>query len=358
MGESVSSKKLSQAVKKTKNFTNLIMFSFIFKRILMVIPTFIAITLITFALVHLIPGDPIEIRMGERGLDPAMHAQMMAQLGLDQPLPTQYFNYIKGVLSGDLGNSFRNNEPVLKEFFTLFPATVELAFFALLWSLVFGIILGVIAAVKKDSWISHIVTSLSLTGYSMPIFWWGLILILYFSTPLGLPASGRLPSEYWIEANTGFMLIDTWQSDEPGAFLAAIKSLILPSIVLGTIPLAVVTRMTRSSMLEVLGEDYIRTARAKGLSTTRIVIVHALRNALIPVVTVVGLIVGQLLSGAVLTENIFSWPGIGKWIIDAINARDYPVLQGSVLIIASIIILVNLTVDLIYGVVNPRIRHT
>ena len=192
----------------------------------------------------------------------------------------------------------------------------------------------------------------------MPIFWWGLILILYLSAPLGLPASGRLPSEYWIEANTGFMLIDTWQSDEPGAFLAAIESLILPSIVLGTIPLAVVTRMTRSSMLEVLGEDYIRTARAKGLSTTRIVIVHALRNALIPVVTVVGLIVGQLLSGAVLTENIFSWPGIGKWIIDAINARDYPVLQGSVLIIASIIILVNLTVDLIYGVVNPRIRHT
>ena len=154
------------------------------------------------------------------------------------------------------------------------------------------------------------------------------------------------------------MLIVTWQSVEPCAFLAAIKSLILPSIVLGTIPLAVVTRMTRSSMLEVLGEDYIRTARAKGLSTTRIVIVHALRNALIPVVTVVGLIVGQLLSGAVLTENIFSWPGIGKWIIDAINARDYPVLQGSVLIIASIIILVNLTVDLIYGVVNPRIRHT
>ena len=221
-----------------------------------------------------------------------------------------------------------------------------------------GIFLGVIAAVKKNSWISHIVTTLSLTGYSMPIFWWGLILILYVSTPLGLPASGRLSSEFWIEANTGFMLIDTWQSDEPGAFLAAIKSLILPSIVLGTIPLAVITRMTRSSMLEVLGEDYIRTAKAKGLNTTRVVFVHALRNALIPVVTVVGLIVGQLLSGAVLTENIFSWPGIGKWVIEAINARDYPVLQGSVLIIATIIILVNLLVDLIYGVVNPRIRHS
>lgn len=334
------------------------MFQFILKRILMVIPTFLAITLITFALVHFIPGDPIEIRMGERGLSPEIHAQMMHQLGLDLPLPEQYWNYIKGIFHGDLGNSFRNNEPVLKEFFTLFPATVELAFFALLWSLVGGVILGVIAAVKKESWISHLVTSLSLTGYSMPIFWWGLILIIYVSTPLGLPASGRLPAEFWVESNTGFMLIDAWQSDEAGAFIAALKSLVLPAIVLGTIPLAIITRMTRSSMLEVLGEDYIRTAKAKGLGTTRIVIVHALRNALIPVVTVVGLIIGQLLSGAVLTENIFSWPGIGKWIIDAINSRDYPVLQGSVLIIATLIILVNLAVDLLYGVVNPRIRHT
>lgn len=333
------------------------MFLFILKRILMVIPTFLAITLITFALVHLIPGDPIEIRMGERGVSPEVHAQMMQQLGLDKPLHIQYINYVRNVLTGDFGQSFRNNEPVLKEFFTLFPATVELAFFALLWSLILGILLGVIAAVKKDSWISHTVTALSLTGYSMPIFWWGLILIIYFAAPLGLPVGGRLPPEYWIDANTGFMLWDTWHSDEPGAFVAAIKSLILPAIVLGTIPLAVVTRMTRSAMLEVLGEDYIRTAKAKGLSLMRVVIVHALRNALIPVVTVVGLIVGQLLSGAVLTENIFSWPGIGKWIIDAINARDYPVLQGSVLIIATIIILVNLSVDLIYGVLNPRIRH-
>lgn len=333
------------------------MISFILKRILMVIPTFIAITLITFALVHLIPGDPIEIRMGERGVDPQMHAEMMRQLGLHLPLPEQYWNYIKGIFQGDLGKSFRNNEPVLKEFFTLFPATMELAFFALLWSLFLGIILGVIAAIKKESWFSHFISGLSLTGYSMPIFWWGLILIIYVAEPLGLPRGARLPSEFWIDFDTGFMLIDTWRSDEPGAFLAAVKSLILPAIVLGTIPLAVVTRMARSSMLEVLGEDYIRTAKAKGLNTTRIVIIHALRNALIPVVTVVGLIVGQLLSGAVLTENIFSWPGIGKWIIDAINNRDYPVLQGSVLIIATIIIVINLAVDLIYGVINPRIRH-
>ncbi|MDO4625717.1 MAG: ABC transporter permease subunit [Pasteurellaceae bacterium] len=334
------------------------MFRFILKRILMVLPTFIAITLLTFALVHLLPGDPIEIRMGERGLSPEVHQQMMHQLGLDRPLYEQYFSYVNGILHGDLGKSFRNNEPVLKEFSTLFPATIELSFFALLWSLICGTILGVIAAVKKDSWISHIVTSVSLTGYSMPIFWWGLILIIYVAPVLGLPNSGRLPPEVWIDTDTGFMLIDTWRSGEPGAFLAAVKSLILPAIVLGTIPLAIVTRMTRSSMLEVLGEDYIRTAKAKGLNTTRIVIVHALRNALIPVVTVVGLIVGQLLSGAVLTETIFSWPGIGKWVIDAINARDYPVLQGSVLIIATIIILVNLAVDLFYGIVNPRIRHS
>ncbi|MDP8177757.1 ABC transporter permease subunit [Pasteurella skyensis] len=334
------------------------MFKFILKRLFSVIPTFLAITLITFALVHLIPGDPIEIRMGERGLSPEVHAQMMHQLGLDLSLPQQYFNYLKGIFQGDLGNSFRNNEPVLKEFFTLFPATVELAFFALLWSLIGGIVLGVIAAVKKDSWWSHLISSLSLTGYSMPIFWWGLILILYISIPLDLPASGRLPAEYWIDTHTGFMLIDTWISEEEGAFLAAVQSLILPSIVLGTIPLAVVTRMTRSSMLEVLSQDYIRTAKAKGLTQSRIIVNHALRNALIPIITVVGLIVGQLLSGAVLTENIFSWPGIGKWVIDAINARDYPVLQGSVLIIAMVIVFVNLMVDLLYGVVNPRIRHS
>ena len=282
---------------------------------------------------------------------------MMKQLGLDLPLYQQYFNYIGNVIQGDFGESFRTRQPVLTEFFTLFPATFELAFFALFWSLIAGITLGTIAAVKKDSWISHTVTAMSLTGYSMPIFWWGLILILYVSPWFGLPQGGRLEDSFWIDTPTGFMLIDTWLSGVPGAFENAVKSLILPAVVLGTIPLAVITRMTRSSMLEVLGEDYIRTAKAKGLSYTRIVIFHALRNALIPVVTVVGLIVGQLLSGAVLTETIFSWPGIGKWIIDAITNRDYPVLQGAVLIIATIIIVVNLTIDLLYGVVNPRIRH-
>ncbi len=334
------------------------MFQFILKRIAMVIPTFIGITLLTFALIHLIPGDPIEIRMGERGLSPEVHAQMKKQLGLDQPLYIQYVDYLQGITQGDLGNSFKNNEPVMTEFLSLFPATVELATFAILFAVIIGIPVGILAAVKRGSVFDHTVMAVSLTGYSMPIFWWGLLLMLVMSVQLDItPVSGRIGAEFWIDNVTGFMLIDSWLSGEPGAFKSAVSHLILPSVVLGTIPLAVISRMTRSSMLEVLGEDYIRTARAKGLAPLRIIIVHALRNALIPVVTVIGLIIGQLLSGAILTETIFAWPGIGKWVIEAIRARDYPVVQGAVLIIATIIIVVNLFVDLMYGVVNPRIRH-
>jgi len=192
----------------------------------------------------------------------------------------------------------------------------------------------------------------------MPIFWWGLILIMFFSVTLGwTPVSGRISVEYDVPFVTGFMLIDSWLGGDPGAFSSAVSHLILPSIVLGTIPLAVIARMTRSSMLEVLREDYIRTARAKGLSPARVIIMHALRNALIPVVTVIGLQVGTLLAGAVLTETLFSWPGIGKWLIDAIARRDYPVVQGGILLIATLVIFVNLLVDLLYGVLNPRIRH-
>lgn len=334
------------------------MFRFIFKRVAMVIPTFIGITLLTFALIHLIPGDPIEIRMGERGLSPEVHQQMMHQLGLDKSLPEQYFDYLKGIAHGDFGKSFKNNVPVLDEFLSLFPATIELAVFAILFAIIIGIPIGILAAIKRGSIFDHSVMAISLTGYSMPIFWWGLLLMLLVSVQWNLtPVSGRIDAEYWIDSVTGFMLIDSWLSGEPGAFKSAVMHLILPSIVLGTIPLAVISRMTRSSMLEVLGEDYIRTARAKGLSSMRVIVIHGLRNALIPVVTVIGLIVGQLLSGAILTETIFSWPGIGKWVIEAIRARDYPVVQSAVLIIATIIIIVNLLVDLLYGVVNPRIRY-
>ncbi|PJG83558.1 ABC transporter permease subunit [Caviibacterium pharyngocola] len=334
------------------------MFQFLLKRIAMIIPTFLGITLLTFALIHLIPGDPIEIRMGERGLNPEMHEQMKKQLGLDQPLYIQYGDYVKGIAQGNLGNSFKNNEPVVDEFLSLFPATIELSIFAVLFAVIIGIPAGILAAVKRGSVFDHTVMAVSLTGYSMPIFWWGLLLMLVMSVQLDItPVSGRIGAEFWIDNVTGFMLIDSWLSGEPGAFKSAVSHLILPSVVLGTIPLAVISRMTRSSMLEVLGEDYIRTARAKGLTPMRVIIVHALRNALIPVVTVIGLIIGQLLSGAILTETIFAWPGIGKWVIEAIRARDYPVVQGAILIIATIIILVNLLVDLMYGVLNPRIRH-
>lgn len=335
------------------------MLQFIFRRLGLVIPTFIGITLLTFSLIRLIPGDPIEVMAGERGVSPERHAELMAQLGLDKPLFEQYFIYIGNVLQGDLGVSLITREPVLDEFLTLFPATMELAVCAALFAICIGLPAGVLAAVKRGTFIDHSVMAVSLTGYSMPIFWWALLLILFFSIGLDItPVSGRMDdATYWVDEVTGFMLIDSWLSEEEGAFSAAVHHLILPSVALGTIPLAVIARMTRSSMLEVLGEDYIRTARAKGLMPWRVVLVHGLRNALIPVITVIGLQVGILLSGAILTETIFAWPGIGKWLIESIGRRDYPVVQGGILLVATIIIVVNLIVDIMYGVVNPRIRH-
>lgn len=335
------------------------MFQFIFRRLSLVIPTFIGITLLTFTLIRLIPGDPIEVMAGERGVSAERHAELSAQLGLDQPMYIQYFNYVAGVLQGDLGNSLVTKEPVLSEFLTLFPATVELTICAAIFAILVGLPAGIIAAIKRGSFLDHSVMTFSLTGYSMPIFWWALLLMLIFSVNLGwTPVSGRIDVFFWVDEVTGFMLIDTLLSDEQGAFASAIGHLVLPSIVLGTIPMAVIARMTRSSMLEVLGEDYIRTARSKGIAPWRVIIIHALRNALIPVITVIGLQVGILLGGAILTETIFAWPGIGKWLIESIGRRDYPVVQGGILIVATIIIIVNLLVDIAYGIVNPRIRHS
>jgi len=262
------------------------------------------------------------------------------------------------VLHGDLGKSMITQEPVLSEFATLFPATIELAVCAILFALIIGIPAGMIAAVRRNSVFDHGVMGVSLTGYSMPIFWWGLLLILLFSVQLGwTPVSGRIAVLYDVTPVTGFLTIDSLLSGEPGAFKSAVMHLILPTIVLGTNPLAIIARMTRSAMLEVLGEDYIRTARAKGLSKVRVIALHAFRNALIPVITVIGLQVGVLFTGAILTETIFSWPGVGKWLIEAINRRDYPVLQGGLLMLGIVVMVVNLLVDVMYGVINPRIRH-
>ncbi|WP_283151181.1 ABC transporter permease subunit [Silvimonas soli] len=334
------------------------MIRFLLRRIGVVIPTFLGITLLAFSLIHLIPGDPILVMMGERHVDPVFYREAMQRLGLDQPLYLQYWHYLVHAVHGDLGLSVRSQVPVMHEFLTLFPATVELSICAMIFALIVGLGAGIIAAVRRGTVADHGVMGVALAGYSMPIFWWGLILIMLFSVQLGwTPVSGRIDLLYDVPPVTGLMLVDTLLAHDMDAFKSALEHLILPSIVLGTIPMAVIARMTRSSMLEVLREDYIRTARAKGLSMTRIVLVHALRNALMPVVTVIGLQVGTLLAGAVLTETIFSWPGVGSWLINAIGARDYPVVQGGILLIATLIIFVNLLVDVLYGVINPRIRH-
>jgi dipeptide transport system permease protein len=334
------------------------MLRFVLTRLGLVIPTFLGIILLTFILIRLVPGDPVEVRVGERGISPERHAQLLHDMGLDRPLYVQFFDYVGGVLQGDLGTSVVTQRAVMDEFLTLFPATLELAIFGLIFAILIGLPAGVLAAVKRGSIYDHAVMGTSLTGYSMPIFWWGLLLILFFSVYLGwTPVAKRLSDDYFVDEVTGFMLIDTLLSDEKGSFLDALHHLVLPTIVLGTVPLAVIARMTRSAMLEVLGEDYIRTARAKGLSVFRIVAVHALRNALVPVVTVIGLQVGILMGGAILTESVFSWPGIGKWLVESIGRRDYPALQGGVLVIAALVMAANLAVDLLYGLLNPRIRH-
>ncbi len=334
------------------------MLRFLLRRVTLILPTFVGVTLLSFLLIHLVPGDPIEVRTGERGITPERLAVMRHAMGLDRPLWQQFLGYESQVLHGDLGTSIITQQPVWHEFTALFPATIELSVCAILFAIAVGVPLGVIAAVRRGSAFDYGLMGLSVTGASMPIFWWGLMMILVFSVALGwTPVSGRISDAFYVEPWSGFMLIDAWFSDDRGAVASAASHLILPTIVLGTIPLATIARMTRSSMLEVLGEDYIRTARAKGLGSLRVVVVHALRNALIPVVTVIGLQVGTLLGGAILTETIFSWPGIGHWLVESIQRRDYPVLQGGTLLVASLVMLVNLGVDLAYGVLNPRIRR-
>jgi dipeptide transport system permease protein len=334
------------------------MLRFVLNRLALVVPTFLGIVLLTFFLVRLVPGDPVTVLVGEHNITPERWHELEHSLGLDRPIYVQLLDYIVHLVQGDFGRSINSRRPVAQEFFELFPNTLELSICAMLFALAIGLPAGVIAAVRRGTIFDHLLMGGSLVGYSMPIFWWGLLLILTFSVGLHwTPVSGRIDLDYDVDPVTGFLLIDSLLSDQEGAFLSALGHLVLPSIVLGTIPLAVVARMTRSSMLEVLGEDYIRTARAKGLGRFRVIGVHALRNALIPVATVIGLQVGTLLGGAILTETIFSWPGVGRWLVGSVVKNDYPAVQGGVLLICTLVILVNLGVDLAYGVLNPRIRH-
>jgi dipeptide transport system permease protein len=334
------------------------MLRFLLGRFAVLIPTFLGVTIIAFSFIRLLPGDPVQLMSGERVMSPERHALIMHQLGYDRPLVIQYADYLGGIVTGDFGSSIVTKRPVLGEFLKLFPATLELSFCAIILAVALGIPAGIFAAVKRGSFFDQSVMGVALVGYSMPIFWWGLLLIILFAGTLHwTPVSGRISLMFFFPSVTGFMLVDALLSGQAGAFKSAVSHLILPTIVLATIPLAVIARQTRSAMLEVLGEDYVRTARAKGLPPQSIIGLHALRNALIPVITTIGLQVGVLMAGAILTETIFSWPGVGKWMVDSVFKRDYPVIQGGLLIIAAIIMLVNLGVDLLYGLINPRIRH-
>ena len=333
------------------------MLLYFLRRVALTVPTFVALMFLTFVAIRLVPGDPVEVRVGEHGISPERLAVFRHELGLDQPVWKQFVDYVWKLLHGDFGVSLATQQKVLTEFLTLFPATLELSFFAMLFAVGIGVPAGAIAAVRRGSLYDQALMTVSLFGYSMPIFWWGLLLIMFVSVRLGLlPVSGRIDLvNFYFDQPTGFMTIDALLSDQRGAFIDALRHLVLPAIVLGTVPLGVIARMTRSSMLEVLSEDYVRTARAKGLSPSRVIGVHALRNALLPVVTVIGLSVSGLMAGAVLTETIFSWPGVGKWLIESIGRRDYPALQGGVMLVSAVVISVNLIVDLIYGAIDPRI---
>jgi peptide/nickel transport system permease protein len=331
------------------------MLGFIIRRILIVIPTLLGVTIIVFLMLRITPGDPAELLLGERATPESLEA-MREYLGLKQPLYVQYGMFLKRVIKLDLGETIWTREKVSNEIRQRFPATIELAIVAMLISCFFGVILGIVSATKQYSWFDYLSMVTSLFGVSMPVFWLGLMLMLVFSLSLGwFPMSGRIGVGTDFKIITNFYVIDTLFAWDWNALKDVLLHLALPAFALSTIPLAIVARMTRSSMLEVLRQDYIKTAKAKGLSQTKIVLKHALRNGLIPVVTVVGLQFGILMGGAILTETVFAWPGVGKWLFDGVVKRDYMVIQGGTMLVATTFVIVNLIVDVLYAVINPRI---
>lgn len=332
------------------------MLSYIIKRLLWAIPTLLGVSILVFSMVHLAPGDPALVMLGEHASKESVEA-LREQMGLNKPLLDQYIMFVSNAVQGDFGISMTSGEPVIDEFMERFPATVELALVAMFFAVIAGLFAGIISAVKRYSIFDYTAMGTALAGVSMPVFWLGLMLIYFFSVELAwLPVSGRLGYEFDIDEVTGLFLIDAILMDDYEAFWDALKHLILPAIALGTIPMAIIARMTRASMIEVLKEEYIRTAKAKGCSKTQVIMIHALKNALLPVLTVIGLMIGTLFAGAILTETTFSWPGIGKWLVNAVYQRDFPIIQSTTLIIASMFVIVNLIVDVLYAVVNPKIR--
>ncbi|MFN8671745.1 MAG: ABC transporter permease [Candidatus Sericytochromatia bacterium] len=332
------------------------MLRFLIRRLFFLIFIVFGVSVLVFISVRLLPGDPAQIMLGERA-NPESLAKLRETLGLDKPWHIQYLYYISHVIKGDLGNSIVTNNSVMAEILKKFPATVELAFGSILIATIIGVSAGILAAVYRNSWLDNIVMVGALTGVSMPIFWLGLILMLIFSSYLELlPLSGRMDITSDIETVTNFYLIDTLIKGDFQSFADVVRHLILPSFTLSTVPTAIIARMTRASMLEVLSQDYIKTAYAKGVDRIRVILHHALRNALIPIVTITGLQLGMLLSGAVLTETVFSWNGLGSYVVNAVGARDFPVIQGCVLIFSITFVLINMLVDLSYFIIDPRVR--
>lgn len=334
------------------------MLRYILKRILSVIPVLLGVSLLVFAVMHLFTSDPAAVMLGQHATADQIE-KLREELGLNDPLYIQYGHFLGNALQGDLGRSLMTKTPVTQELLERFPATIELAIAAILLATVVGVTIGVISAVKQYSFFDYISMIVGLLGVSMPIFWLGLMLIVIFSVTLGwLPVSGRVDIGMEPVKVTGFYILDSILTGNREALVSSLQHLVLPAVALGSYSTAIIARMTRSTMLEVVRQDYIRTARAKGLREQIVIFKHALRNAMIPIVTVIGLQLGSLLGGAVLTETVFSWPGVGGRVVDAILASDYPMVQGAVLFIAIIFVLVNLIVDILYAYLDPRIHHS
>ncbi|MBA2876530.1 ABC transporter permease [Thermaerobacillus caldiproteolyticus] len=333
------------------------MFSYTLRRVFMVIPVLLGMSLVVFFMIRAIPGNPAQVILGQKATKEAVEA-LTHKLGLDQPWYIQYIKYLGGLLKGDLGESIRTGTAVSQEIWPYLAATLELSLAAMVIAVVIGVNAGIISAWFQNSWFDYIAMILALIGVSMPIFWLGLMEQWAFAIQLDwLPTSGREDVRNPIEPITHLYLVDTLLQGNTEQFMQVLQHLILPSVALATIPMAIIARITRSSMLEVMKSDYIRTARAKGLSMFWVVYKHSLKNAIIPVLTVIGLQTGLLLGGAILTETIFSWPGIGRYIYEAIGYRDYPVIQSGILIVATIFIFINLIVDLLYAAIDPRIKY-
>lgn len=328
---------------------------FILRRLFLVIPTLLGVSIIVFFMLRITPGDPAEMLLGDKATEETL-TELREKLNLDKPIHEQYWIFIKGLAKLDLGRTIWTDQDVWVEIKQRFPATIELAVCGMFLSTVFGILLGLVSAAKQYSFVDYLGMIVSLSGVSIPIFWLGLMLMLIFSLWLGwFPVSGRIGHSVDLEIITNFYIIDSVLTKNWPALKDTLMHLILPAITMASVGIATTARMTRSSMLEVLKQDYIKTAKAKGLGNFSVFFKHALRNGMIPVITILGLQLGHLIGGAVLTETVFSWPGVGKWIFEGVSKRDYVVIQGGTLVLATSFVLVNMLVDVMYSVINPRI---